>query len=91
VKAVLEKLKLAERVVCRTLQVNIDYAAVTAFKRLLARYEADVEAETFAGKVEYTLRLPAEYEKAFRAELFNLTRGEAIIETMAQVRGGVDG
>ena len=92
VKAAIENVELTERVVFRKLQVIIDYATVTAFKRLLARYEADVDAETFAGKVEYRLRLPAGREKAFRTELVNLTRGEAIVETTAsEVKGGVDG
>ncbi len=91
VKAVLEKLSLAERVVCQMLHVTIDYATVTAFKRLLARYEADVAAESFAEKVEYRLRLPCEREGAFRAELVNLTQGEAIVEVISPDRGGVDG
>ncbi len=91
VKAVLNNIDLAERVVCRTLHVIIDYSTVTAFKRMLKRYEAEVVAEFFAEKVDYRLRLPAEREKGFRAELVNLARGQVIVETMAQVKGGVDG
>ena len=51
VKGVLGNADLAERVDCRTLRVIIDYSVVTAFKRMLQRYEADVEDESFAGKV----------------------------------------
>lgn len=92
VKAVLNDLDLAERVDLRTLKVIVDYAAITGLKRLLARYEADVEAESFGGKAEYTLRVPAGGEKAFRTELVNLTRGDAIVEAAAsQTKGGVDG
>ncbi len=78
-KAVLDRLETRERVESVTLSATIPYAAVTPFKRMLPDFEIEVMDETFTAEAGFTLWLPAEHEKGFRARLVELTDGRAII------------
>lgn len=79
VQQALREMKLGEFVRRLSVRVEIDYAAVTMFKRMLPDYEIEVESETFGEKVVYQVALPDTRLEAFEKATVDLTNGTATI------------
>lgn len=79
VQQALETLPLAEKTPKAELEVVIDYAAITPFRRMLPDFETEVLAEEYGVDATYRLRMPVEHVERFRAELANLTNGQAVV------------
>jgi uncharacterized YigZ family protein len=80
VQAALGSLPTAERIPVATLDVVVDYAAVTPLRRLLTQFDAVITAEEYAADVTYTISLPADQTDDFAGALLDLTNGQALIE-----------
>ncbi len=80
VQQAIKQVVCTERVAYGFVQVMIDYARVTLFKRLLPQFEAQIETEVFASAVTYGIKLPEEHQEAFGIAVKNLTHGQAVIE-----------
>lgn len=76
----LATLPVAERVPTVTVDVMLDYSAITLFKRLLPDFEVEVLQEEYGVDAVYQLKLPEERLDGFSAELATLTNGQALIE-----------
>ena len=71
--------QLDERV---TLSVEIEYAGIDPFRRMLGAHEAEVIAEEFSVTAGYRVRLPTTRVEGFRAALLDATSGDALIELL---------
>lgn len=80
VQQALETLPTREQLELAHLRVEIEYAAVTPFQRLLPEYEGEVVAETYGETASYQIDLPVERVEAFRRALLERTGGAALIE-----------
>jgi uncharacterized YigZ family protein len=69
-----------EQVPRTELEVILDYAAITLFKRLLPDHEVEVLSEEFAVDAFFRVKLPVTQTDAFVAGLAELTNGQAIVE-----------
>lgn len=76
-RAGLSALKTEEKRLRHTLGVEVSYAAYEMVKRLIARYEGEIEDETFAGNITLIFRLPVEHQEAFARDLSELTAGRS--------------
>lgn len=76
----LATMPVAERVPTVTVDVMLDYSAITLFKRLLPDFEVEVLQEEYGVDAVYQLKLPEERLDGFSAELATLTNGQALIE-----------
>lgn len=83
VQQALESLPTREHRLRTRLEIEIDYAAVTPFQRLLPDFEGEVVAESYGEVASYLVEVPVEYLDAFRAALLDRTGGEARIEVIA--------
>lgn len=83
VQLALATLPLAERRPTVTLDLVVEYSAVTPLQRLLPDYEATVLGQEFAADVTYRLRLPAEHVDLFTAQVIELTHGQALVAPVA--------
>ncbi len=79
VQQALESLPTRERVETVTLELEIDYSALTPVRQLLDAYEAEVVAESFAAAVSLTIELPRSRVAALEAAILDATRGRAEI------------
>lgn len=77
VQKALNTLPTREEVRRRRGQVTLDYSLYEQARRLLARYDALIEAEDFATGVTLTLALPLDGWEACAAELSDLANGAA--------------
>ena len=75
-RAALSALKTQEKRLWHTLGVEVSYAAYEYTKRLIARYEGEIEDEDFAGDITIILRLPVEHFDDFTHQLSELTAGK---------------
>jgi uncharacterized YigZ family protein len=82
VQQALENLPTDERRELARLQIEIDYAAVTPFQRLLPEYEGEVVAETYGEVASYQVEVPVERLEELRTALLDRTGGLARIETL---------
>jgi uncharacterized YigZ family protein len=73
----LSALKTEEKRLRHILGVEVSYAAYEYTKRLIEKYEGEIEDETFAGDITIILRLPAEHETEFAQQLSELTAGKS--------------
>lgn len=64
------------------LAVQIGYAAIDAFRRLLPAHEAEVLDETYGTAARYTLALPATAVDRFRSAVLEVTGGQAAIDVL---------
>lgn len=76
-RAALSALKTEEKRLRHTLGVEVSYAAYEYTKRLITRYEGEIEDEDFAGDITIILRLPVEHFDDFAHQLSELTAGKA--------------
>ncbi|MBC6934231.1 MAG: YigZ family protein [Chloroflexi bacterium] len=76
-RAVLASLKTQEKRARCVIGVEFSYAACETIKRLIAKYEGDIEDETFAGEVTLIIRLPVEHFPAFAQDINELTAGRS--------------
>lgn len=81
VKLALETLPRGERVERVQLDVAVDYRYVDAIQRLIAEGggEVVVEEEDFGADVRYRLAVPVSDVERLRAEIADLTRGDASV------------
>jgi uncharacterized YigZ family protein len=79
VQLALANLPVVERVPAVTLDLVVEYGAVTPLQRLLPGYEVQVLDQQFAADVTYRLRLPAAYADNFTARVIELTNGQALV------------
>ena len=79
----LASLPVIELVPKTTLDILIDYATITLFKRLLPDYEAEILREEYALDAAYRIQLPETQAPAFCAAVTALTNGQALIEPIA--------
>ncbi len=84
VQLALADLPTKERITAAWLQVIIDYAAITPFKRMLPDFEVEVIQEEYTVDAEYRLQLPVSRLDDFCAALTGLTNGQALIEVSAR-------
>ena len=75
VKEALLLLPVMEKVLLRRARVEIDYAHVDRFYRLLPRFQARITEENFGNTACFTLELPEEAVEACRAALRETTDG----------------
>ena len=83
VQLALATLPTVERVPSATLDLVVDYAAITPLQRMLPAYEATIVSQEFGVDAGYRIKLPLEQVDAFQAALLELTNGQAIIEVAA--------
>ena len=83
VQLALATLPTVERVPSATLDLVVDYAAITPLQRMLPAYEATIVSQEFGVDAGYCIKLPLEQVDAFQAALIELTNGQAIIEVAA--------
>lgn len=83
VQLALTTLPVVERVPTVTVDIIIDYTAITLFKRLLPDYEVEILAEEYAVDAAYRLKLPEEHLPDFTTALATLTNGQALLEVSA--------
>ena len=83
VQLALATLPTVERVPSATLDLVVDYAAITPLQRMLPAYEATIVSQEFGVDAGYRIKLPLEQVDAFQAALIELTNGQAIIEVAA--------
>jgi uncharacterized YigZ family protein len=84
VQQALESLPTREHVRRVHLAIEIDYAAITSFQRMLPDYEGEVVAEQYGALVSYDLTVPVTQLPAFRAALLERTGGQARIEVVEE-------
>lgn len=77
VKLALERLPRVEKVSKSTLEVVIGYSEVTRFRRMLARYAAEIVGQEYAVDVTYRVTMPAANVGPFSVHLADLSRGQA--------------
>ena len=80
VQFALATLPVLERVPSVTLELVVEYSAVTPLQRLLPEYEVQVLDQQFAADVTYRLKLPEEHADSFTARVVELTNGQALVE-----------
>ncbi len=80
VQYALESLPTAEKVEKSQLTVLFDYSAITAVQRMLPDYETEVLEESYGVDVSYRLQMPVEQVARFRADIADLTNGQAVVE-----------
>lgn len=80
VQLALESLPTAEKVEKTRLTVLFDYSAITAIQRMLPDYETELLSENYGVDVSYELQMPVEQVARFRADLADLTNGQAVVE-----------
>ena len=80
VQQALETLPTRERVETATLEVVLEYAALTPVQQVLEEHEAEIVAEDYAADVTITVELPESRLAGFRAAVLDITRGRAAIE-----------
>ncbi|NMO21368.1 YigZ family protein [Pyxidicoccus fallax] len=78
----LEALPTTERVRKVRLAVELEYASIDGFRRMLPEHEAQVLSEEYAATVGYRVELPVTRVDAFRTALTDLTLGQVLIETL---------
>jgi uncharacterized YigZ family protein len=76
-RAGLSALKTEEKRLRHTIGVEVSYAAYEYTRRLIARYEGEIEDESFTGDVTIILRLPVEHYGEFAHQLSELTAGKS--------------
>lgn len=79
VQLALQTLPTALRVPKTTVQVVLEYGAVTLFKRILEGYAAAVLQEEFAQDASFVIELPVAERDRFVEALTELTSGQALI------------
>ena len=82
VQLALSTLPTVERVPSATLDLVVDYAAITPLQRMLPAYEATIIGQEFGVDAGYRIKLPLEQVDAFQAALIALTNGQAAIEVV---------
>ena len=80
VQQALETLPTRERVETATLEIVLEYAALTPVQQVLEEHEAEIVAEDYAADVTLTVELPKSRLAGFRAAVLDITRGRAAIE-----------
>lgn len=80
VQQALETLPTRERVETATLEIVLEYAALTPVQQVLEEHEAEIVAEDYAADVTITVELPESRLAGFRAAVLDITRGRAAIE-----------
>jgi uncharacterized YigZ family protein len=80
VQLALTGLPTIERVPQATLDVVIDYSAITLFKRMLPDFEAEIDDEDYAADVTFRVTLPQAQQEAFADAVTSLTNGQALID-----------
>jgi len=80
VQLALADLPTTQRVPSAVVEVILDYAAITLFKRLLPEYEAELLGEEYSVDAVFQLKLPLEHVDALSAVITELTNGQAIIQ-----------
>ena len=83
VQLALSTLSLAEHVPSATLDLVVDYAAITLLQRMLPAFEATIIHQEFSADASYRIKLPLEHIVRFQAELLELTNGQALFEVIA--------
>lgn len=83
VQLALTTLPTVERVPSATLDLVVDYAAITPLQRLLPDFEATIVAQDFGIDATYRVKLPAARVDSFQSALIDLTHGQALIEVVA--------
>lgn len=78
----LEHLPTTERVSKARLSVEIEYASVDGFRRMLPAHEAEVVSEEYAATVGYQLLLPVTRVESFQTALLDLTNGQVLMEVL---------
>ncbi len=81
VQQALATLPTLMRVDTIALQLVVDYGVVTPVRQLLASLDAKVIAEQYTDAVCYDIELARDLEASLRAQLADLTRGQAIVRT----------
>lgn len=73
----LSAVKTEEKRLRHTLGIEVSYAAYELVKRLIAKYEGEIEDEDFAADITLIFRLPVEYLDALSDEIGELTAGRS--------------
>lgn len=82
VQQALEHLPTSERVSKARLTVELEYASVDGFRRMLAAHEVEIVSEAYAATVGYQLLLPTTRLETFQKALGDLTHGRALVEVL---------
>lgn len=80
VQYALESLPTTEKVEKSQLTVLFDYSAITAVQRMLPDYATEVLEESYGVDVSYRVQMPSAQVARFRADIGDLTNGQAIVE-----------
>ncbi len=70
----------AERVDWVEISAAFDYAAVTGFKRTVAQFEAEIQAEDYGEKALFRLKLPSDHVAGLQIAVTELTNGQVVFE-----------
>ncbi|MBP6440608.1 MAG: YigZ family protein [Caldilineaceae bacterium] len=82
VQLALATLPVVERVPRVTMELVVEYGAVTPLQRLLSDYEVQVLDQQYAADVTYRLKLPQEHADSFTARVVELTNGQALVDLL---------
>jgi uncharacterized YigZ family protein len=80
VKAVLEVLPLAEKVLTHTVMLAFPYTYFERIRLLISAHNGVIIDEDFGSDVTVTARFPVEFYDSFQKDLSELTRGQVIAE-----------
>jgi len=83
VQLALSTLPTEERVPSATLDLVVDYAAITPLQRMLPTFEATIIQQEFGVDASYRVKLPLDHIAGFQAALIELTNGQALCEAVA--------
>ncbi len=79
VQQTLAELATVQRVDTIEVHVTVEYGAVTPVRQLLASLAEEICDEQYAEQVTYHIKLARDCEAQLRAQLADLTRGQAIV------------
>jgi len=78
----LDSMERSEYIPVIKVETTIEYHIQSQFKRLLTRFEIEVERETFSDHVNYLLTVPEEYLEEFEGHLSDLSLGKALLSKL---------
>ncbi len=88
VQRALATMVVGERVDRTEITLIVEYSRVDAIQQLFGAFEVEIVSQAFGTDARYDLRLPSGRVEAFRAAVFDATRGQARFSTGAGVSRG---
>ncbi len=83
VREVLKKVKIAEIIDTSVIKVALEYSHYEPVKRLLPRYDAEIEGEDFSEHVSLLIRSPVDQREGLECAIIELTAARASISIVS--------